>query len=198
MRWWNKINSYGGSFSAIGVFCCSINWCLYVRSTEETFNFKLLLIRFKTDILLKFYNFFFYVHFFPLSFRRKKKEKEAKKEERNGCDHLLKIRSKAGANFGYKSFRNGLPNISGFSKKSFDCVEKKYSKVIPVDVRTRYTVSLYALVENGCADFFRRKHSNILWHWCPRGVNVREVFAVLPKAWMAFFLKSAYSFLTWM
>ena len=96
----------------------------------------------------KFYKFslkvLFHIvlHFFPLSFRRKKKEKEAKKEERNGCDHLLKIRSKAGANFGYKSFRNGLPNISGFSKKSFDCVEKKYSKVIPADVRTRYMVSL--------------------------------------------------------
>ena len=32
----------------------------------------------------------FFIHFFPLSFRRKKKEKEPKKEERNGCEHSNK------------------------------------------------------------------------------------------------------------
>ena len=46
-----------------------------MRSTEETFNFKLLLIRFKTDILLKFYNFFFYVTFFLFFFPKKKEMK---------------------------------------------------------------------------------------------------------------------------
>jgi len=92
------------------------------------------------------------LHFFPLSFRRKKKEKEAKKEERNGCEHLLKIRSKAGANFGYMKYcrvapatpqsrkisyvRNLLlknpPNLCrrfrSFRKKSFGIAEKKASR----------------------------------------------------------------------
>ena len=82
------------------------------------------------------------------------------------CDHQPKIRSKARANFGYKSFRNGLPNISGFSKKSFDYVEKKYSRVIPADVRTRYTVSL-------CGHFYKNARKTLAFSgglvemiWC--------------------------------
>ena len=41
----------------------------------------------------------------------------------------------------YLKFSPRLANISGFSKKSFDYVEKKYSMGIPADVCTRYTVS---------------------------------------------------------
>jgi hypothetical protein len=62
-----------------------INWSFTVRSAEGSFNCKIGLIWFKTDILLKFYNFFFYVHFFPLSFRRKKKETNQRKKKETGA-----------------------------------------------------------------------------------------------------------------
>ena len=47
------------------------------------FNCKLFLIWYKTDIFIK--SLFFYVRFFPLSFRRKKKEMNQRKKKETGA-----------------------------------------------------------------------------------------------------------------
>ena len=76
------------------------------------FNCKFLFLTFsKTDILLKFYNFFFYVHFFPLSFRRKKKETNQRKKKETGAIIPRKIRSKSTSEF-LRSRRMLCANIS--------------------------------------------------------------------------------------
>jgi len=63
-----------------------------VRSTAG-FNLQIL---FKTDILGIILNSFLYVHFFPLSFRRKKKETNQRKKKervRSSTENSLKSRS---------------------------------------------------------------------------------------------------------
>ena len=49
---------------------------------------------------------------------------------------------------------------------------------------------MYALVEIGSTDFFRRKYLNNSFTLMPTGVSVKEVFAGLPKANKAFFQKA--------
>jgi len=49
---------------------------------------------------------------------------------------------------------------------------------------------MFALVENGCTDDFRRKHLNISFTAMALAIAVKEVFAGLPKAYKAFFQKA--------
>ena len=88
----------------------------------------------------------FYAYFFP--FLSEEKEMKltffecAKERKRNRCDHTDK-----NARITRLAFLRNICSAKAerifrtFRKKSFDCVEKKYSKMIPADVCTRFTVS---------------------------------------------------------
>ena len=92
------------------------------------------------------YVIYFICSFLSSFFPKKEERNEPKKEERNGCDHTDK-----NARITRLAFLRNICSAKAerifrtFRKKSFDCVEKKYSRVIPVDDRTRFTVSLLAI-----------------------------------------------------
>ena len=67
-------------------------------------------------------------------------------------------------------------------EKSFDGVEKKYSRVIPVYVRTRYTVS-------PCEHFYKNARKTLAFSGCSRKLRlwIKECSRFLKKGTRTFF-----------
>ena len=84
-------------------------------------------------------------HFFPFLSRKKNKEIGERKKKKDRGRFLTarrKFAQKQERILGTKASAKAGEYFGLFSlEKSFDGVEKKYSRVIPVYVRTRYTVS---------------------------------------------------------